>query len=173
MSAATASWIVSVTFALSAFIHATEPFTSASITGLFTPNINDIACIQFSVAQEAHSFHMARLLHLDVEWMARFAIVRGRSRKFIKTCYLLKSHRFFPLSVLGNRSKTLLLPIICKPTDFPIASRLRSEGTSLKSHRLNSNLLFSNNQNGSVARIKNVSSSDTDTVCRSKNGLAR
>lgn len=39
--------------------------------------------------------------------------------------------------VLGNRSKTLLLPIICKSTDLPTASRLRSEGTSLKSHRLN------------------------------------
>ena len=92
----------------------------------------------FSCLHLFQALNLARLLHLDVEWMARFAIVRGRSRKFIKACCFLKSHRFLPLSVLGNRSKTLLLPIICKRTDLPIASRLRSEGTSLKSHRLNS-----------------------------------
>lgn len=92
----------------------------------------------FFPRQQADSLHMARLLHLDVEWMARFAIVRGRSRKFIKACFSLKTHRFLPLPVLGNRSKTLLLLIICKRTDLPIVSRLLSEGTSLKSHRLNS-----------------------------------
>ena len=63
----------------------------------------------------------------------------GRSREFIKACFSLKAHRFLPLYVLGNRSKTLLLPIICKRTDSPSASRLRSEGISLKSHRLNPN----------------------------------
>lgn len=63
----------------------------------------------------------------------------GRSREFIKACFCHKTHRFLPLSVLGNRSKTLLLPIICKSTYSPTASRLRSERTSLKSHRLDSN----------------------------------
>ena len=63
-----------------------------------------------------------------------------RSREFIKACFCLKTHQFLPLSVLGNRSKTLLLPIICKPTDLPIASRLCSKRTSLKSHRLNSDV---------------------------------
>ena len=63
---------------------------------------------------------------------------RGRSREFIKAYFCHKTHRFLPLSVLGNRSKDLFLPIICKPTVLPTASRLRSEGTSLKSHRLNS-----------------------------------
>ena len=62
-----------------------------------------------------------------------------RSREFIKACFSLKTRRFLPLCVLGNRSKALLLPIICKRTDLPTASRLRSEGTSLKSHRLNIN----------------------------------
>ena len=94
------------------------------------------------------------------------------SREFIKACFCLETHRFLPLYVLGNRSKTLLLPIICKSTDLPTASRLRSEGTSLKSHRLNSNLPFPNVQNGSAARFKKVSSSDTDTVCKSKKGFA-
>lgn len=89
-----------------------------------------------------NSLHMARLLHLDVKCVARFVIVRGRSREFIKACFYLKTHRFLPLSVLGNRSKTLLLPIICKPTDLPTASRLRSEGTGLKSHRLNIRILI-------------------------------
>ena len=60
-----------------------------------------------------------------------------RSREFIKACFCRKTHRLLPLYVLGNRSKTLLLLIICKRTDSPTASRLRSEGTSLKSHRLN------------------------------------
>lgn len=96
----------------------------------------------------------------------------GRSREFIKACFSRKIHRFLPLCVLGNRSKALLLPIICKSTDLPTASRLRSEGTSLKSHRLNSNLPFPNVQNGSAARFKKVSSSDTDTVCKSKKGFA-
>ena len=63
---------------------------------------------------------------------------RGCSREFIKACFCIKTHRFLPLYVLGNRSKAMLLPIICKRTDLPTASRLRSEGTSLKSHRLNS-----------------------------------
>ena len=62
-----------------------------------------------------------------------------RSREFIKACFCRKTHRLLPLYVLGNRSKTLLLLIICKRTDSPTASRLRSEGTSLKSHRLNIN----------------------------------
>ena len=61
-----------------------------------------------------------------------------RSREFIKAYFCHKTHRFLPLSVLGNRSKDLLLPIICKPTVLPTASRLRSEGTIQKSHRLNS-----------------------------------
>ena len=68
-------------------------------------------------------------------WMSNFCV---RSREFIKACFCRKTHRFLPLYVLGNRSKTLLLPIICKHTDLPTASRLRSEGTSPKSHRLNS-----------------------------------
>lgn len=62
----------------------------------------------------------------------------SRLREFIKTCFCLKTHRFLPLYVLGNRSKTLLLPIICKTSDLPTASRLRSDGTDRKSHRLNS-----------------------------------
>ena len=66
--------------------------------------------------------------------MSEFSV---RSREFIKACFFRKTHRFLPLYVLGNRSKTLLLLIICKRTDLPTASRLRSEGTCLKSHRLN------------------------------------
>ena len=62
---------------------------------------------------------------------------RGRLRKFIYACFYHKTHRFLPLYVLGNRSKTLLLPIICKGTDLPTASTLRSEGTSPKPHHLN------------------------------------
>lgn len=62
----------------------------------------------------------------------------GRSREFIKAYFCLKTHRFLPLCVLGNRSKCLLLPIICKRTGLPTASRLCSGGTSLKSHCLNS-----------------------------------
>ena len=64
---------------------------------------------------------------------------RGRSREFIKAYFCHKTHRFLPLCVLGNRSKGLLLPILCKPTDLPTASRPRSDGTSLKSHCLNPN----------------------------------
>ncbi len=66
----------------------------------------------------------------------------GCSREFIKACFFRKIHRFLPLYVLGNRSKALLLPIICKGTDLPTASRPRSEGTSLKSHRLNIRILL-------------------------------
>ena len=65
-----------------------------------------------------------------------------RSREFIKAYFCLKTHRFLPLYVLGNRSKALLLLIICKRTDSPTASRLRSEGTSLKPHRLNIRILI-------------------------------
>ena len=88
---------------------------------------------------------MARLLQIDVKCVAKFAFVRG------------------------NLSKRVF---VIKHTDFPTASKLRSEETSLKSHRLNSNLPFPNVQNGSAARFKKVSSSDTDTVCKSKKGFA-
>ena len=73
------------------------------------------------------------------DWCQVRSQIRVRSREFIKACFCRKTHRFLPLYVLGNRSKTLLLLIICKRTDSPTASRLRSEGTSLKSHRLNIN----------------------------------
>lgn len=66
----------------------------------------------------------------------------GRSREFIKACFFHKTHRFLPLYVLGNRSKTLLLPIMCKFTYSLTASRLRSDGTSPKSHRLNFRILI-------------------------------
>ena len=75
---------------------------------------------------------MARLLQINV----RFC---GRSREFIKACFHLKTNRFFPLCVFENKSKCLLLLIICKHTYLPTASRLCSEGTSLNFHRLNSN----------------------------------
>ena len=78
--------------------------------------------------------HMARLLQIDVKCVAKFAFVRGNLSKRV---FCRKTHSFLPLYVLGNRSKTLLLLIICKHTDLPTASRLRSDGTSLKSHRLN------------------------------------
>ena len=101
-------------------------------------SINLLSSYQyFSVAhplEEANTFYMARLLQIDVKYVAKFAFVRGNLSKRV---FCRKTHRFLPLYVLGNRSKTLLLPIICKSTDLPTASRLRSEGTSLKSHRLN------------------------------------
>jgi len=84
---------------------------------------------------QTHRLNMARLLQIDVKCVAKFAFVRGNLSKRV---FFHKTHRFLPLYVLGNRSKALLLPIICKRTDLPTASRLRSEGTSLKSHRLNS-----------------------------------
>ena len=83
-----------------------------------------------------YRLHMARLLQIDVKCVAKFAFVRGNLSKRV---FCRKTHRFLPLYVLGNRSKTLLLPIICKRTDLPTASRLRSEGTSPKFHRLNLN----------------------------------
>lgn len=85
-------------------------------------------------SQQNYALNMARLLQIDVKYVAKFAFVRGNLSKRV---FCRKTHRFLPLYVLGNRSKTLLLPIICKSTDLPTASRLRSEGTSLKSHRLN------------------------------------
>lgn len=65
--------------------------------------------------------------------------IRVRSREFIKACFFHKIHPFLPLCVLRNRSTPLLLPIIYKHTVLPTASRPRSDGTSLKSHRLNLN----------------------------------
>lgn len=69
-------------------------------------------------------------------WMSDFCV---RSREFIKACFFHKIHPFLPLCVLGNRSTPLLLPIIYKHTVLPTASRPRSDGTGLKSHRLNLN----------------------------------
>ncbi len=88
------------------------------------------------LSQQNYRLNMARLLHLDVECVAKFAFVRGNLSKRV---FAVKHTVFLPLYVLGNRSKTMLLPIICITTDLPTASRLRSEETSLKAHRLNSN----------------------------------
>lgn len=85
----------------------------------------------FAPRQPHDAFDMARLL----QTVSNFGC---RSREFIKAYFCLKTYRFLPLCVLGNRSKCLLLPIICKPTGLPTASRLCSGGTSLKSHCLNS-----------------------------------
>ena len=41
-----------------------------------------------------------------------------------------------------------------EPANLPTVSKLRSEEISPKSHRLDFTLLFSSNQNGSVARFK-------------------
>lgn len=60
-----------------------------------------------------------------------------RSRKHIHCHFDLKIAIFSTALILGNRSKSLLLLIICSPGKTPIASRLRSAGTILKSHRLN------------------------------------
>lgn len=48
---------------------------------------------------------LARLLHLDVECVTRFAIIRGCSRKFINACFFLKHIDFCPcpFSETGQR----------------------------------------------------------------------
>ena len=97
-------------------------------------NLNPIT--RFLLGQKNNRLHVARLLQIDVKYVAKFAFVRGNLSKRV---FCRKTHRFLPLYVLGNRSKTLLLPIICKSTYSPTASRPRTEETSLKSHRLNSN----------------------------------
>ncbi len=72
---------------------------------------------------------MARLLQLDVECVARFVLVRGNWSK----CIFFRKHTDFyscPFSETGQN--TLLLPIICSPTDLSTASRLCSEGNKSK-----------------------------------------
>ena len=95
-----------------------------------------IAALSVVPCQQNHALNVARLLQIDVKCVAKFAFVRGNLSKRV---FCRKTHRFLPLYVLGNRSKTLLLPIIGKHTDLPTASRLRSKGTSPKFHRLNLN----------------------------------
>lgn len=92
--------------------------------------------VDIALGKKDYGLNVARLLQIDVKCVAKFAFVRGNLSKRV---FCRKTHRFLPLYVLGNRSKTLLLPIICKRTDLPTASRLRSEGTSPKFHRLNLN----------------------------------
>lgn len=53
---------------------------------------------------------MARYVLIDVKSPPNDLI---RSRELVKACFCLKTHRFLPLSVLRNRSKTMFLPIIC------------------------------------------------------------
>ena len=91
--------------------------------------------VDITLGKQDNRLNMARLLQIDVECVAKFAFVRGNLSKSV---FAVKHTDFYPLYVLGNRSKTLLLLIICKRTDSPTASRLCSDGTSPKSHRLNS-----------------------------------
>ena len=78
--------------------------------------------------------NLARLLQIDVKCVAKFAFVRGNLSKRV----FVSKHTDFCPCTFSETGQRPLLPIICKSTDFPTASRLRSEGTSLKSHRLNS-----------------------------------
>lgn len=92
--------------------------------GLLTKNPNQIYLSHF-----CNSITVSTWLDCS-RLMSNFC---SRSREFIKTCFCHKTHLFLPLCVLGNRSKTLLLPIICKRTDLTIASRLHYERISPKS----------------------------------------
>lgn len=58
-------------------------------------------------------------------------------RELLKEHFYPKIAFFEAASVRGNRSTPTILLIICNPGKTPIASRLRSTGTGLKSHRLN------------------------------------
>ena len=67
----------------------------------------------------------------------------------------------------------------CQSYLFPTRELVKAVGghphklpKSQISHPLDFKLLFSNNQNGSAVRFKKVSSSGTDTVCKTKNGFA-
>ncbi len=108
-------------------------FIAASVTSFLHRQDNRLSRRRLSIMLRL------QLAFLGRPDMGSPSCCRGRSREFIKAYFCLKTHRFLPLSVLGNRSKTLRLPIICKLADLPTASRLRSEGTSPKSHRLNLN----------------------------------
>ncbi len=111
------------------------------VTGTFAAGRASQPLCEASLLRPRHEndrLNMARLLHLDVECASEFAIVRGRSREYIKACFCQKIYQFLLLSVLGNRSIPLLLPI-----DLPAASILRFDRTSLKSNRINSKLLLS------------------------------
>lgn len=94
------------------------------------------AILFFDFWYQYYALHMARLLHLDVECVARFAFIRGNLSKRV---FALKYTDFFlcAFSEAGQSACSYL--IICKPIDLPTASKLRSDGTIPKSHRLNSN----------------------------------
>ena len=125
-----------------------------------------------TILHHYYTLNVARLLQIDVECIAKFALVRGNLSKRV---FCLKTHRFLPLYVLGNRSKTLLLPIkICKRTDVPTASRLRSDGTSPKSHRLDSNhhraFCYKKNMK-SIQRVIDTTSLITRLYAYGKDGM--
>ena len=83
-----------------------------------------------------NTLNMARLLQIDVKNPPDRAV---RSRKYINGIFDFKIAIFSTALVLGNRSIWLSLLINMEPANPPIASILRSEGTSPKSHRLNLN----------------------------------
>ena len=79
---------------------------------------------------------MARLLQIDVKYPQNCSV---RSRKYVNGIFGLKNAIFTTANVLGNRSTSTALLIIWSHPDLSIVSRPRSDGTSLKSHRLNLN----------------------------------
>ena len=92
--------------------------------------------VDFSLGKQDYSLNMARLLQIDVKNPPDRAV---RSRKYINGIFDSKIAIFSTALVLGNRSIWLSLLINMEPANPPIASILRSEGTSPKSHRLNLN----------------------------------
>lgn len=108
------------------------PFRKPPNISVFSSEKSHLIFFAWLPGKHYNCLHMARFLQIDVRFCCR-------SQEFIKAYFCHKTHRFLPLFVLENRSKTVPLLIICKPTDLPTASRLRSDGTSPKSHRLNLN----------------------------------
>lgn len=91
------------------------PFTRK--LGCFECFLNDvysvkprkIAVLSIVSCQQNHALNVARLLQIDVKYVAKFAFVRGNLSKRV---FCRKTHRFLPLYVLGNRSIWLFLLII-------------------------------------------------------------
>lgn len=103
----------------------TTPYKQLSLADLFTDcqnkfdnNKDEFLKLRFdhllflpitTIRHHYHCLDMARLLQIDVKYVAKFAFVRGNLSKRV---FCRKTHRFLPLYVLGNRSIWLFLLII-------------------------------------------------------------
>ena len=129
------------------------PVTKSAAAEELENNISSVVMCSSLTSSDAICFSRIAFMPFDRDFPDVFSLISDpfrtttdidqyvRSVELIHSVFDLKIAIFTTSLVLGNRSTPLILLNICKRTDFPIVSRLQSEGISPKDRRFPSTRL--------------------------------